>query len=31
MTSHIRVPRTARYETLGNGSAPREVWFVLHG
>ena len=28
---HIRVPRTARYRVLGDPSAAREVWFVLHG
>jgi predicted esterase len=29
---HLRVQRTARYYTLGGGSAaPRTVWFVLHG
>ena len=28
---HLRVPRTARYYTLGATEAPREVWFVLHG
>jgi len=29
---HLRVERTARYYTLGGGSAsPRQVWFVLHG
>ncbi|MGH7616954.1 MAG: alpha/beta hydrolase [Gemmatimonadaceae bacterium] len=29
---HIRVPRTARFYTLGGGSfTPRDVWFVLHG
>src|SRR5206468_1825615 len=28
---HIRVARTARYETLGSETTAREVWFVLHG
>ena len=28
---HIRVARTARYETLGSERTAREVWFVLHG
>lgn len=28
---HLSVPRTARYETLGNEAAPAEIWFVLHG
>ena len=28
---HLRVPRTARYYTIGAAKAPREVWFVLHG
>jgi predicted esterase len=28
---HLRVERTARYFTLGDASAPRAIWFVLHG
>jgi poly(3-hydroxybutyrate) depolymerase len=28
---HIAVTRTARYHTLGDPAAAREVWFVLHG
>jgi predicted esterase len=28
---HLRVQRTARYYTLGEGFAPRTVWLVLHG
>jgi predicted esterase len=28
---HLRVQRTARYYTLGGGTAPRAVWIVLHG
>jgi predicted esterase len=28
---HVRVPRTARYHVLGDVSAAREAWFVLHG
>ena len=28
---HLTVPRTARYYTLGSGSSPAQVWFVLHG
>jgi len=27
----LRVLRTARYYTLGDGTAPRHLWFVLHG
>src|SRR5215211_5778548 len=31
-THHLRVPRTARYYTLGgSSSAPRAIWFVIHG
>lgn len=30
-THHIRVPRTARYSTLGDPGSAEEVWFVLHG
>ena len=30
-THHLRVQRTARYYTLGGGSAPHSVWIVLHG
>ena len=31
-THHLRVPRTARYYTLGGSSrAPRAIWFVIHG
>ena len=28
---HLRVSRTARYYTLGDAAAARQVWFVLHG
>jgi predicted esterase len=28
---HLEVARTARYWTLGDATAPREVWYVLHG
>ena len=28
---HIEVTKTARYWTLGESAAAREVWFVLHG
>lgn len=28
---HLRVPRTARYLTLGEVETASEVWFVLHG
>lgn len=29
---HLRVQRTARYYTLGgSSSAPRSIWFVIHG
>ena len=28
---HIRVPRTARYMTLGSPQAPREIWLACHG
>lgn len=28
---HITVPRTARYHTLGECGAAKEIWFVLHG
>ena len=31
-THHLRVPRTARYYTLGGeGGASSAIWFVLHG
>jgi predicted esterase len=29
--SHIAVPRTARYYTLGDAATAREVWVALHG
>ncbi|MFT3886032.1 MAG: hypothetical protein QM724_11550 [Flavobacteriales bacterium] len=28
---HLRVPRTARYHTLGDRASAREAWVVLHG
>ncbi|HEX2615907.1 MAG TPA: dienelactone hydrolase family protein [Flavobacteriales bacterium] len=28
---HLRVPRTARYYTLGTRASAREAWVVLHG
>lgn len=28
---HIRVPRTARYQVLGDPGTAEELWFVLHG
>ena len=30
-THHLRVERTARYFTLGDATAPRTIWFVVHG
>ena len=27
----IKVPKTARYFTIGNEEQPDEIWFVLHG
>jgi predicted esterase len=29
--SHVTVPRTARYFTLGDAATAREVWVALHG
>ncbi len=28
---HIKIPRTARYFTLGGAADPAEIWVVLHG
>jgi predicted esterase len=31
VSHHLRVPRTARYLTLGDIESAEEVWFLLHG